>query len=66
MGLVRIVQEGKKIKCESCKKRFFSLHLIMETNEELCDDCFERKGGMGYILALREIDKEFEVISAKI
>jgi len=59
VGLVRVVQEGKKIKCGSCKKKFFSLHLILETNEELCDDCFEIKGGMGYILELRLLDKEF-------
>ena len=55
--MINIVSEGQKINCSECGKKFLVLKLIEETDEKLCEECFENKGGIDYIIALRAIER---------
>lgn len=54
---VMIICEGKKMKCNECNKKCLSLHHIYQGgfDEDLCDECWEAKGGWDYEAALREL-----------
>jgi len=61
---IDLVCLGGTIKCTCCGGRFSRLKKMPGTDEQLCDSCFEGRGGKDYLAALRELNKEFPGIES--